>query len=163
MRRLEKLLDQQDGPLPDRCHLFTGRRDLGGYGLLGGEKAHRIAYELHKGPIPSGMYVCHRCDVRACCNPDHLFLGTPKENVQDMMAKGRNKTGPSTPRATRDQIRRMAQNGATLREIAESLRVSPDVACKYGAGLRPHLRSLVRRPQRTCIRPEFMHIPYDVD
>lgn len=51
--------------------------------------AHRYAWELINGPIPDGMYACHRCDNRKCCNPDHIFIGTPTENVHDMIAKGR--------------------------------------------------------------------------
>ena len=68
------------------------------YGLLRlpsgkGVTAHRLSYELHNGPIPVGMVVCHRCDVKGCCNPEHLFLGTPKENTLDALAKGLMPTG----------------------------------------------------------------------
>jgi hypothetical protein len=55
--------------------------------------AHRYAWELWRGPIPDGMNVLHACDNRACCNPSHLFLGTQKDNIQDMHAKGRGPRG----------------------------------------------------------------------
>jgi len=51
--------------------------------------AHRLAWELTYGPIPDGMLVCHHCDNPICCRPDHLFLGTPSDNMQDALRKGR--------------------------------------------------------------------------
>lgn len=53
------------------------------------EAAHRASYRMLVGPITEGMHVCHTCDNHKCFNPDHLFLGTPKDNVQDMIRKGR--------------------------------------------------------------------------
>lgn len=77
---------------PNGCWDFIGGT-VTGYGLFryrGENKlAHRVSYELFIGPIPEGMYICHHCDRHGCINPTHLFAGTQKDNVRDMMAKGR--------------------------------------------------------------------------
>ena len=78
------------------CWIWTGAVNNGyGYFTLTDPRrnmlAHRFSYELHVGPIPDGMMVCHECDNPACVRPDHLFLGTSQDNTDDMISKGRQK------------------------------------------------------------------------
>lgn len=75
------------------CWLWIGKLTSNGYGQFSINRkmvrAHRVSWELHHDTIPSGMYVCHTCDNKLCVRPEHLFLGTPKDNMQDMLKKGR--------------------------------------------------------------------------
>lgn len=79
---------------PDDCWEWKSYINDSGYGVTRGRnnkalRAHRMAYEFTYGPIPDGMFVCHKCDNPACCNPAHLFVGNPRDNVHDMIEKGR--------------------------------------------------------------------------
>jgi hypothetical protein len=71
------------------CWIWTASKQTAGYGQFRRRGAHRVVWEFTFGPIPAGMFVCHRCDVRTCVNPDHLFLGSHKDNMLDMAQKGR--------------------------------------------------------------------------
>lgn len=101
---------------------------------------HRFAWELHhKQEIPSGLLVCHRCDVRNCVNPDHLFLGTYLDNNHDCAVKGRRHRGADHPHAklTSDKvqrIRRMILTGIALNEIGRRFGVTGEniLAIKKG-------------------------------
>lgn len=76
------------------CWLWTKAKSDNGYGKIstgssGSDYVHRVAYAIKFGEIPKGAFVCHHCDNPPCANPDHLFLGTQKENMQDAARKGR--------------------------------------------------------------------------
>lgn len=129
----------------DGCWLWRGRVHRG-YGYFTWDdasakknltrRAHRVAWELAHGPIEKGLCVCHRCDVPACVNPAHLFLGTVRENLADMVAKGRSRglspkdrRGESHPNAKLtaakvEEIHALRAKGLTYREIGERIGVS---------------------------------------
>lgn len=75
------------------CWIWIGTKWKCGYGRIKFKgairAAHRISWALHFGPVPIGQFVLHKCDMKACVNPDHLFLGTHQDNMDDMKKKGR--------------------------------------------------------------------------
>jgi hypothetical protein len=123
----------------DGCWLWTGAKHRDGYGYLlrGGHQilAHRFAWTVSFGPIPSGLVVCHACDVRPCVRPDHLALGTQVDNMTDMAQKGRarmvreqrgeaNKVARLTDESVRE-IRALYAKGDTLDSIGRQYSVNP--------------------------------------
>lgn len=145
------------------CWEWNGRRFRDGYGEFNfGVRrtvAHRAAWELTKGPIPAGLYVCHHCDNPPCVNPEHLFLGTPKENERDKMAKGRDARGTANATLTVAQVhevRAAAAAGEADRVIAARYGVTAAAVVKVRTGqswkavawrgLRPGPRKRGRAP-----------------
>lgn len=87
----------------DSCWVWTGARTKDGYGKMKAidkvYSVHRLSWMIHKGKIPAGMNVLHRCDNPPCINPDHLWIGTTKDNVADKVAKKRHGFGMGNPPA----------------------------------------------------------------
>lgn len=98
-------LKAQRGAQYDDCWLWIGGVDKDGYGRhrpgegLKYMRAHRYSWKLFRGTIPLGMCVLHKCDQRTCVNPDHLFLGSNRNNIDDMMVKNRQRVGTSIEHA----------------------------------------------------------------
>ena len=84
-------------PHPKGCWEWTGWRDKDGYGAFrhdgNNKRTHRLSFQMHVGPIPDGLQICHTCDNPPCVNPAHLFAGTHQDNIDDKVEKGRQATG----------------------------------------------------------------------
>jgi len=127
----------KDGPIPAHrpdlgpCWIWTaassgGKWKYGTIGVDGSERnepAHRVSWRIHNGPVPEGMKVLHRCDNPSCVRPDHLFLGTLKDNTQDMIAKER-----QSAKLTKEQVLAMRSHyesgGITQKQLATEYGVS---------------------------------------
>ena len=136
----------QSMPLVDRfwqyvektptCWLWTAGKSHG-YGTLRANGrnvvAHRFSWELVNGPIPSGLIVCHSCDMPACVNPAHLFLGTDADNIADKVSKGRHYHGEAHHKAKLTEhdvlfIReRWAAGGVSQRHLAKTFSIDPSL------------------------------------
>lgn len=114
------------------CWNWTGAKTPAGYGKMTRDRktvaAHRFMWATYRGPIQEGECVLHRCDNPSCCNPDHLFIGSQRDNVADMHEKGRAACrGPASERANFvkltpekvREIRGLAARGLYQREIAQ--------------------------------------------
>lgn len=124
------------------CWLWTGTVGNNGYGRIqvGSRRdgtgksapAHVISYLIHRGPVPEGHFVCHRCDTPTCVNPDHLFVGTAKDNNDDARRKGRSKAAargelhPNAVLTTAEvsEVKRMIRAGMTPTPIGSALGIS---------------------------------------
>lgn len=126
----------------DTCWLYTGAKDQTGYGYLHNPlgkvprytTAHRYSWVLANGPVPAGLHVLHKCDVHACCNPAHLFVGTAKDNMADCAAKGRSTRGERNrqSRLTDEQVREIRRDFVKVSTCKTNTK---ELAARYGVGI----------------------------
>lgn len=123
------------------CWLWiAGSRGKTGYGAFkyNGKvvDSHRVSYMIYKGEIPQGMYVCHSCDNRKCVNPNHLFLGTAKDNYDDAVGKGR------IVKTTNEKLKKHPSRSAYGRgcRCAECKNVVKEASRKYRDSIKKRLR-----------------------
>lgn len=93
---VERIFDKVYMDPNSGCWIFYGAWNSAGYGMIQREDAqrrkvlvHRKVWELAHGPIPAGLEACHKCDTPSCCNPDHIFLASHRENIRDAADKGK--------------------------------------------------------------------------
>ena len=134
----ERFWNFVDKQSDEDCWEWKGQRLSNGYGRIalgakkdGAEGAHRVSWRLaNKQEIPAGMFVMHKCDNPSCVNPNHLSIGTPKENTQDMIAKGRKRTvapkGDKNGKAllNEDKVRLIRSSTLSHAALAKQLGVS---------------------------------------
>lgn len=117
------------------CWIWTGSTNKYGYGVISRHgKAHRASWKIHNGEFDTSLCVCHKCDNPLCVNPDHLFLGTKKDNSEDMVRKGRS-TATRNGRAKLTvnevlEIRSRRTAGAANHELAVEYGVSAGLISK---------------------------------
>lgn len=127
-------------PDGDACLEWPRSRTKQGYGKVYADGKHRrvhcVAYELTKGPIPSGIKVCHTCDNPPCFRPSHLFLGSAKQNTQDCVRKGRMNSprGEARKKKLKDyqviEMRRLREEGWSQKALAERFSVKPGMVSR---------------------------------
>ncbi len=91
--------------------------------------AHRLSYEMFRGPLKSGDHVCHTCDMPPCVNSDHLFVGTNDENRADSVRKGRTARGirSGTAKLSEDDVRKILSDRRKLQDIADDFKISLEI------------------------------------
>jgi hypothetical protein len=142
---LERLLEKTIRDGVTTCWLWIGACVPKGYGRMwdgeATEYAHRISFRIHHGPISEGFHVCHRCDVSACINPDHLWEGTARMNVLDCLGKGRLRPG-SVSGEKASQAKLLDAEVEAIRDAQRGY--GTGVALAYRYGVSPGTVSMIR-------------------
>lgn len=130
--KLKTIIDENN------CWIWKGTKDISGYGEIidfenrKKKKSHRFTYELFKGEIPKDKFVLHKCDVRSCCNPDHLWIGNQSDNIKDATEKNRMKNqfqsqeGHWNHKLKTEEVReikRLNQEGMKAKKLSEKFSV----------------------------------------
>lgn len=144
----EKILALVEYDTNAGCWLWPRSVNARGYGQISFnmacKKTHRVVFEALKEAIPHDMVVCHKCDVPACCNPSHLFLGTQSDNIKDCAAKGRHKEqvhgkiGVEQAKSILFAVRR----GDVLNRVAEQYNVHPATVQRIAKGAHRHSKTI---------------------
>lgn len=127
---------------PDDCWLWTGPTNRLGYGWSLRKLVHRTSYRLAFGDFDPSLCVCHRCDVPACVNPAHLFLGTRDDNNKDRDAKGRTRN-PGPPRGSANPMAKITADDVRLIRAMRGLKSQREVGLEFG--LSASAISLIQR------------------
>jgi len=122
------------------CWKWCGTKNPDGYGQIHVHRrlegfrtvllAHRVSWEIHKGPIPPGLFVCHRCDNPECANPEHLFLGTNRDNMIDCSIKGRQNGAAKSLPGSKNGSAILSED--IVREIRKSKETPTILGNRYG-------------------------------
>lgn len=145
--KLEKKLQNNSHYIPvNGCVLWTAAQTSDGYGIVYWEKkdqlAHRLSYSNKHGDIPTGMCILHKCDTPCCINPDHLFIGTKKDNAIDRIKKGRflPLKGDKSP------FKKLSDND--IESIRKDKRTQKLIAAQYGV-TQQHISAIKNNKERT--------------
>lgn len=147
------------------CWQWAGTKGKDGYGQLPAPsanttlRAHRVSWEIHFGPIPEGLLVCHHCDTTECTNPGHLFLGTQQDNADDMVRKGRwlgrgFRKAPPNPYRSRGRIgSRLEEHLPDISARRDNGETLSEIAASFGCDKRVIMRLLDRNGLYIPIKP----------
>ncbi len=135
MDELRRKLDNRLKKTEGGCWIYIGGCDSDGYGIIShkgvSKLAHRFAWTIYRGEIPKGMNVLHSCDVRNCCNPDHLWIGTQFQNCLDKTLKGR-----SCRKLSRELLEKILVETGSFRSIGLKYGVDASLIGKIKRGER---------------------------